>query len=137
MMTKLRLLKKDLLKSKSYIEEAPSYLAQKIIMIRLNMVKVKENFRRKNQESYCRLCKVESETTEHMLTCPEIDTEPIDPKKLTLVDDLKAWKGIVKRVESFERKVNALEGQELPTEEGTGNYELKESSNIAKSSQKE
>ena len=137
MMTKLRFLKKDLLKSNSYIEEAPSYLAQKIIMIRLNTVKVKENYRRKSQESYCRLCKVESETTEHMLTCPEIDTEPIDPKKLTLVDDLKAWKGIVKRVESFERKVNALEGQELPTEEGTGNYELKESSNIAKSSQKE
>ena len=60
-MTKLRF-KDDSLVMKEYIEYCRSYLASKIIAIRLNMSKVKENYRRKIVARQCRLC---HETRKH------------------------------------------------------------------------
>ena len=58
-----------------------------------------------------------------MLVCPEIDSEPYDQKKLLIADDLKAWKGIVRRVETFERKVCIMEEKDPVAEVDAGNYE--------------
>ena len=77
-MTKLRFIKDDLLVVKEYIEYCPSYFATKIIVIRLNMSKVKENYRRKNVAPQCRLCHETEENTEHVLMCPMIEPETIN-----------------------------------------------------------
>ena len=71
-MTKLRFIKEDPLIRKYYIEYFPSHFACKIMYIRLNMCKAKENYRRKDIAAPCRLCQEVEETTEHMLMCPAI-----------------------------------------------------------------
>ena len=100
-MTTLRFLKQDQLERKQYIEKCSSYLTQKIIPVRLNINKTKENFRGQQDNSKCRLCGKENETTEHLLGCSAMGTNFIDTTYLKQVDDIQMWEGIVDRVDRF------------------------------------
>ena len=104
-MTKLRFIKDDSLVMKEYIEYCPSYLATKIITIRLNMSKVKENYRKKNVAPQCRLCHETEENTEHMLVCSMIEPETINVSGLKQTDNFNIWKNIVHRVDIFEKRI--------------------------------
>ena len=112
-MTKLRFIKDDSLVMKEYIEYCPSYLATKIITIRLNMSKVKENYRRKNVAPQCRLSHKTEENTEHMLMYPMIEPETINVSGLKQTDNFNIWKNIVHRVDIFEKRIEEIERQEL------------------------
>ena len=94
-MTKVRFLKRDQLERKLYVEKCSSYLTQKIMLVRLNMNKTKENFRGKQDNSKCRLCSKDKETTEHLLGCSAMGTNTIDTTYLNQVDDIQMWKLIV------------------------------------------
>ena len=111
-MTKVRFLKRDQLERKLYVEKCSSYLTQKIMLVRLNMNKTKENFRGKQDNSKCRLCSKDKETTEHLLGCSAMGTNTIDTTYLNQVDDIQMWKEIVDRVERFERAIDELECDE-------------------------
>ena len=88
-MTKLRFLKNDSFKRKPYIEKLPSYQACQITEIRLNMRKMKQNFRTRFENPLCRLCKKEKESTKHVFLCPSILTQQIDPVNLEETEQLK------------------------------------------------
>ena len=114
-MTKLRHLKKDQFKRKVYIEEFSSYLTKKILLIRLNMCRAKENFRRPNESPLCSLGCGEVETTEHLISCKTIWNEPMGSGDLSQDDNINLWKKIVERVDTFVNKVEELQAEtQLP-----------------------
>ena len=81
-MTKLIFLKQELWGSKQYIETCPNYLINRIMLLRLNMCPVKENFRSQYEDTLYKLCHRDKENTEHQLQCPTINTENIESKEL-------------------------------------------------------
>ena len=119
-MTKLRFLKNDSFCTKSYIDKFSSHQARQVAEIRLNMCKIKENFRSQYEEPFCRLCRKEKETTEHTLTCLAIESEPIDPVNLTDTEHYNTWTRIISRMDEFEKRIREKDLKEhglLPEED--------------------
>ena len=114
-MTKLRFLKQEFWGRQQYIETCPSYLINRIMLIRLNMCPVKENFRSQYEDMLCRLCHRDKENTEHQLKCPAINTENIEPKELQQVEDNNIWKKITDKVATFSRKIEDITEAEPDT----------------------
>ena len=69
------------------------------MLVRLTMNTTEENYRSQQDNSLCRLCGKEIETTEHVLGCSAIENDTIDAVYLKQVDNLQMWKKIVDRVE--------------------------------------
>ena len=79
--------------------------------MRLNMVKVKENFRSKYQDPQCRLCNRDKETTEHLLVCSAIPLDTIEGKYLKDIEDVSHWKKMIARMQYFIKKTNEIEAE--------------------------
>ena len=61
----------DVHEKKAYLEDLPTQQAKTILMERLNMTKVKDNFHQENEKYNCSLCQSEEkEDTFHLLKCP-------------------------------------------------------------------
>jgi hypothetical protein len=68
--TKLRFLLNDKFEMKQYIKEVAGNTAIKIMRVRLNMVDVRMNYKGSHGgDLSCPLCRVENDTTEHLLLC--------------------------------------------------------------------
>ena len=68
-MTKLRFLKNSAFDEKQYITQSTVEEAGIILRAKLNMCKIGSNY---GQHRQCIMCKMESETTEHLFECEEI-----------------------------------------------------------------
>ena len=58
-------------KKQEYLSKYSMAVVSKIMNIRLNMVEVAGNFKRKDEDERCRACREEKETTEHVIECEE------------------------------------------------------------------
>ena len=68
-MKKLRFTKQ--FKRQEYIEKCSMKKVKKIMKLRLNMIELKDNFKGKYEDKICPACRMENETTEHVMICPE------------------------------------------------------------------
>ena len=66
--TKLRFQRGKRFQREEYIEQCGVEMCQKIMMLRLNMVECKMNFKNANTDTKCTMC-TKDETTEHLLEC--------------------------------------------------------------------
>ena len=71
-MKKLRFVHEKQIKRKEYIEVCTTNEIENIIKTRLNMQEFKCNFKGKDKEIECPLCKEEPDTTEHVFECKVI-----------------------------------------------------------------
>ena len=69
--TKLRLIKYDKYERKEYLNTCSIKDVTKIMRYRLNMTKIKANYKGKYNDLTCDACKEEQETTEHITNCKE------------------------------------------------------------------
>ena len=82
--TKLRFIHKSSFQRAQYIDDASSVLTYKIIKIRLNMEDLKSNFQSsRDNNCVCTLCLLDQETTEHVLTCKEVNRPSLSVEWLT------------------------------------------------------
>ena len=58
-----------------------------------------------NEDDKCRLCKEDTENTEHILRCTAIQLNPINALELKQTEDFNVWSQIVLRVQQFEKMV--------------------------------
>ena len=104
---------------KDYLREMNAEESRKVMEIRLNMVKVKDNY---GKEGKCRLCDEEKETTEHVMECSGIPIEWRNKVKIEYLksDDKERLQGLIeyyqKALELMERNAeNEAEGEQLFT----------------------
>ena len=69
--TKLRLIKYDKYERKEYLNTCSIKNVTKTMRYRLNMTKIKANYKGKCNDLTCDACKEEQETTEHIPNCKE------------------------------------------------------------------
>ena len=69
--TKLRLIKNDKYERKEYLNTCSIKDVTKIMRFRLNMIKIRANYKGKYDDLTCDGCKEEQETTEHIVSCRE------------------------------------------------------------------
>ena len=69
--TKLRLIKNDKYERKEYLNTCSIKDVTKIMRFRLNMIKIRANYKGKYDDLTCDGCKEEQETTEHIVSCSE------------------------------------------------------------------
>ena len=67
--TKLRFLMAKEFKKEEYLEKCNAETGRKIMTMRLNMIKIKSNYKNNHIDTICSACKEEEETTEHILQC--------------------------------------------------------------------
>ena len=66
-MKKLRFVKPGY--EQPYLKECTIEEARMVMKVRLNMIETRMNYKRKGEETICRRCGIEDETTEHVLKC--------------------------------------------------------------------
>ena len=67
-MTKLRFINTSFVQE-SYITNTTSDMCRSIMRVRLNMMKLKSNYKGLGKDVLCPACKAEEETTEHVFNC--------------------------------------------------------------------
>ena len=83
-MTKLRFTKN--FERQEYLNQCRMEEVKKIMKMRLNMVELKANFKGKYGDTLCPACKMDEETTEHVLVYPvyqDITQHSLQPDQLT------------------------------------------------------
>ena len=91
--TKCKLMENDKIEMKKYIKEMQPEEAKIIMEIRLGMVDVKTNYKKKYDDTTCRQCGKEEETAEHFLKCL---TPPNQKHKLKDFNEIWSLKNIEK-----------------------------------------
>ena len=66
---KARTIKDDKWERKEYTEQCKGDVVKDIIKIRLYMWDLKKNYKKEEEQPLCPLCKIEEDTTEHVLRC--------------------------------------------------------------------
>ena len=108
--TKLRFIDKSSFQRAQYINDASSVLAYKIIKIRLNMEDLKSNFPSSRDDNcICTLCLLDKETTEHVLTCKEVNRPSLSVEWLNDSQDITKWSKICQRYVEFLDKKEAIQ----------------------------
>ena len=87
--TKMRHLKEETFEEKVYVKKCSMKECKTIMEIRLNMLKLKANYKGKDQNIRCPAGCADDDTTEHLIMCKKMDTicEKIPVK--SIVNDLK------------------------------------------------
>ena len=104
-MKKLRHVVNDKYERKSYLVKGGKDQVRTMLMVRLNMVDVKSNYKNGNNDLVCPLCRVEEDTTEHIFECKETkmirELEGIEKSDIYEKDDMN-------RIRVIERYVNEV-----------------------------
>ena len=89
---KMRFVKEQIdFKRRRYIEEMDAPAAVQVLKTRLNMIPIYGNYKGDLSLSRpCPLCKLEDDTTEHMITCKEIEDSNLSPENL-MEEDSEMW----------------------------------------------
>ena len=69
---KMRFLDTSSFTKKKYIDETDGDTCIKILKLRLNMVKVANNYKNNNIEDVCPHCRGHGDATEHLFSCPQL-----------------------------------------------------------------
>ena len=108
--TKLRLIKNDEYGRKKYIDKCSIEDVTKIMRFRLNMTKIKANYKGKYNDLTCDGCEAEQETTEHIINCKEYKrlfkyTETTEEITTTSTTELLSYAQYVGAIEQYKRKM--------------------------------
>ena len=89
---KMRFVKEQIeFKRKKYIEEMDASAAVQVLKTRLNMLPIYGNYKGDlSLPRPCPLCKLEDDTTEHMVMCKEIEDSNLSPENL-MEEDAEMW----------------------------------------------
>ena len=95
-MKKLRFIKDpEVFERKKYVQMMDAKAAIEVMKIRLNMIELYGNFKANlTLERLCPLCKRHDDTTEHLITCKEINQNKINVAQLSNEDNPELWRQI-------------------------------------------
>ena len=93
---KLRFVRKQTNFNRSkYVVEMDASSATQVMKTRLNMLPIYGNYKHDlSIPRPCPLCKLEDDTTEHMILCPEVENDNITPEDLTSQENIELWNQI-------------------------------------------
>ena len=91
--TKLRFVTKmEEFKRKVYIEKMDATSAIQVLRTRLNMLPIYGNYKGNiSLPRPCPLCKMTDDTTEHLVTCKEVENDNLSEKDLMNDDNIELW----------------------------------------------
>ena len=103
--TKLRLIKNDKYGRKEYLDTYSIKEVTKIMRFRLNMTKIKANYKGKYNDLTCDGCKEEVETTEHIVNCKQYkrmfkiaeETQKVDTTSTTELLSIARYAGEIEQ----------------------------------------
>ena len=93
---KMRFVRKQTTFNKrEYVEEMDANSAIQVMKTRLNMLPLYGNYKHDlTIPRPCPLCKLEDDTTEHMILCREVENDNITPADLLSQEDIELWNQI-------------------------------------------
>ena len=106
-MKKLRFVNEKQVKRKEYIEVCTTNEIENIIKTRLNVQVFKCNFKGKDKEIECPLCKEEQDTTEHVFQCEAIK-RILGMKEMRCKDIVSEDVKVLKKVSQFMEKAKEI-----------------------------